>query len=341
MPEIVEVPAMAPAAFMSGASALNCPPNPATETSCKPYQIMNTKNELADDRPFDLRSAFTLIELLVVIAIIAILAAMLLPGLSRAKDQAQKTTCTSNLKQCAAAFHMYATDCRDFMAWPNWDNGQDPEKPGGWLYTIPSTPNLTAGNESQIPDPFRLPTGYAPAAAWKTGLWYNYMPNQNAYLCPVDIQSKTYAEEPQSDSAGPGGRQNKLSSYVQDGCVCNFSNPNGSEIGATYKVTDIWSPICYFMWEPDENTLGPYNPGCFEFNDGANFPDAPPAGGEGIGPLHGHNGGNILALDGHVDYINTNVFTRIANNLGPGPGGKSYLFWDPNYPDGGWSEEPH
>ena len=267
--------------------------------------------------------AFTRIELLVVVVTIAMLSGLLLTARARPDDNGARMVCINNLRQMGLAVKMYAGDNNDYLAWPNWE-GSGATTPG-WLYT--KNANGVAG----IPNP--KDTVHFPGdAAWKTGLWYQYVQNPKAYLCPVDIESPTYKQNQ---------RPNMLSSYIMNGASAGFPEPVSRNHNNTCKITDVWSPACYLMWEPDEymtsSGVHALGPNIMRFDDGSDIPSAPPNGYAGLGWMHSVNGDEMLSVGGDVKFVTMLQFKADSNTSsgrGPGPGGMTYLWWSPFSSDG-------
>lgn len=177
----------------------------------------------------------TLIELLVVICILAVLFALLLPTLSRAKNQAARITDLNNLQQVMIALHNYTEDNKDVLTWPNWDYGQampDGTARAGWLYKL------------------NMPLNGAATFNAKASLLWDSLRQSNIFLCPMD-------------QPGAAERKQQLSSYIMNGAVIGFRS--GYYSNATpVKVSEMLPEDC-LLFEADEK-----NPG--DFNDGSSWP---------------------------------------------------------------------
>jgi prepilin-type N-terminal cleavage/methylation domain-containing protein/prepilin-type processing-associated H-X9-DG protein len=158
--------------------------------------------------------AFTLIELLVVIAIIAILAAMLLPALSKAKNRAKEIGCLNNLKEMQLAWIMYADDFNQYLP----PNTKSSENATNWV------PGLMS-NASDATNTLLL----------QEGVLYVYNKSTGIYKCPADIR-------PNPQSGVVTVRSYSVNCYM-----------NGSDVGNTHdglsgyvvnlKLTQIRRPM--------------------------------------------------------------------------------------------------
>lgn len=266
------------------------------------------------------RAAFTLIELLVVIAIIAILAAMLLPALSKAKQKGQQAYCINNTKELglamtiyvgdnsdtyagAASANTYGFDVSDWIYWRGSNPGPIPMLPGNIPATIDQSPLVKV-----------LGTGGS----------------TNMFRCPMDLID-TYRQNTSYDPDGPYYPSYEFTSYnITGGANVGFTTivDNKGAVGPVgkayyFKTSRVHNPSSKMMAvEPVAALNGIDNPSydtgwilqCGRWEPFGTTPPYSPPGNNFLSLRHGKRSDSCFA-DGHTEAVTQNYATNYIYSL--------------------------
>jgi prepilin-type N-terminal cleavage/methylation domain-containing protein/prepilin-type processing-associated H-X9-DG protein len=238
------------------------------------------------------RTAFTLIELLVVIAIIAILASILFPVFGRARENARRSSCQSNMKQIGLGLMQYVQDYDEKMPFYQYNSTAIASQP---IFTWSNAIFPYTKSYQITKCPSESKPGYSQAASYNVTRWPSYGFNYN-YLNPNGCIGD-----------GAGGLKFttiSLARIQSSSQMVAFAENKvyGSDADGYYLSPTVESPAILAASEPDEcgYSDGGWGTGSYA-DDGTAY--AGPVTGTGDFKARHLDGGNVSFVDGHVKWF--------------------------------------